>query len=42
LNCDLVSVSGMEIRVRVAGTIQSLDRNKVKRILFTEQRCPGA
>jgi hypothetical protein len=37
LNCDLVSVSGMEIRVRVAGTIQSLDRNKVKRILFTER-----
>lgn len=29
LNCDLVSVIGMEIRVRVAGTIQSLDRNKV-------------
>jgi hypothetical protein len=27
----------MEIRVRVAGTIQSLDRNKVKRILFTER-----
>jgi hypothetical protein len=37
LNCDLVSVSGMEIRVRVAGTIQSLDRNKVKRILLTER-----
>jgi len=37
LNCDLVSVSGMEISVRVAGTIQSLDRNKVKRILLTER-----
>ena len=37
LSCDLVSVSGMEIRVRVAGTIQTLDRNKVKRIVLTER-----
>jgi len=37
LSCDLVSVSGMEIRVRVAGAIQTLDRNKVKRILLTER-----
>jgi hypothetical protein len=36
LVCDLVSLSGMEIRVRVAGAIQALDRNKVKRILLTE------
>ncbi len=36
LTGDLVSVSGMEIQVRVAGTIQTLDRNKVKRILLTE------
>jgi hypothetical protein len=37
LSGDLVAVSGMEVRVRVAGTIQSLDRNKVKRILLTER-----
>jgi len=37
LSCDLVSVSGMEIQVRVAGVIQSLDGNKVKRILLTER-----
>jgi hypothetical protein len=37
LSCDLVSVSGMEIRVRIAGNIQSLDRNKVKRIVLTER-----
>ena len=37
LSCDLVSVSGMEIRVRIGGTIQTLDRNKVKRILLTER-----
>ena len=37
LSGDLVSVSGMEIRVRVAADIQTLDRNKVKRILLTER-----
>jgi hypothetical protein len=37
LTGDLVSVSGMEIRVRVAGAMQTLDRNKVKRILLTER-----
>jgi hypothetical protein len=37
LSCDLVSVSGREIQVRVAGTIQTLDRNKVKRIVLTER-----
>jgi len=34
---DLVSVSGMELQVRVAGAIQTLDRNRVKRILLTER-----
>jgi hypothetical protein len=37
LSGDLVSVSGMEISVRVAGAIQTFDRNKVKRILLTER-----
>ena len=37
LTGDLVAVSGMEVRVRAAGTIQSLDRNKIKRILLTER-----
>jgi hypothetical protein len=37
LSGDLVSVSGMEIRVRAGGAIQTLDRNKVKRILLTER-----
>lgn len=37
LTGDLVSVNGMEIRVRVAGTVQAVDRNKVKRILLTER-----
>jgi hypothetical protein len=37
LTCDLISVSGMEIRVRLAGAEQAIDRNKVKRILLTER-----
>jgi hypothetical protein len=37
LTGDLMSVSGAEIRVRVAGTVQSLDRARVKRILLTER-----
>jgi hypothetical protein len=37
LSCDLVSVSGMEIRVKLAGAVQTFDRNKVKRILLVER-----
>jgi PEGA domain len=37
LTGDLVSVNGMQIMVRVAGTVQALDRNRVKRILLTER-----
>ncbi len=37
LSGDLVAVSGMEVRVRLAGELQTLDRNKVKRILLTER-----
>jgi hypothetical protein len=38
LSGDLVSVSGMEIVVRVGGTEQRLDRNQVKRILFVQRQ----
>jgi hypothetical protein len=34
---DLVSVSGMQIQVRIGGNSQTFDRNQVKRILFTER-----
>jgi len=30
----------MEIRIKLAGTVQTFDRNKVKRIILTE-RDPG-
>src|SRR5208282_271303 len=41
LTGDLVSVSGMQIVVRVGGNAQTLDRNQVKRILLTEREPPN-
>lgn len=38
LSGDLVSVSGMEIIVRVGGTEQRVDRNQVKRILLVQRQ----
>ena len=37
LTGDLISVSGMQIQVRIGGNLQSFDRNQVKRILLTER-----
>jgi hypothetical protein len=41
LTGDLVSVSGMQVEVRIGGNTQTFDRNQIKRILFTE-RAPAA
>jgi hypothetical protein len=41
LTGDLVSVSGMQVEVRIGGNAQSFDRNQVKRILLTE-RAPAS
>jgi hypothetical protein len=41
LSGDLVTVSGMQIVVRVGGNAQTLDRNQVKRILLTERDPPN-
>jgi hypothetical protein len=41
LEGDLVSVSGMQILVRIGGNTQTFDRNQVKRILLTE-RAPAS
>jgi len=41
INGDLVSVSGMDIEIRVGGTIQHLDRNKVKRVMLVERQAPA-
>jgi hypothetical protein len=40
LTGDVVSVSGMDVVIKVGGSNQSLDRNQVKRILFV-QRTPA-
>ncbi len=34
---DLLSVSGMQVEIRIGGNTQTFDRNQVKRILFTER-----
>lgn len=41
LNGDLVTVSGMDIVVKVGGSDQHLNRNQVKRILLTEREPAG-
>jgi len=40
LNGDLVSVSGMDVEIRVGGVIQHLDRNKIKRVMLTQRNPP--
>lgn len=37
LSGDLVSVSGMQVQVRIGGNSQTFDRNQIKRILLTER-----
>ena len=37
LTGDLVSVSGMEVVIKVGGSNQSLNRNQIKRILFVQR-----
>jgi hypothetical protein len=34
---DLVSISGMQVEIRIGGNAQTFDRNQVKRILLTER-----
>jgi hypothetical protein len=41
LNGDLVSVSGMDVEIRVGGAIQHIDRNMIKRILFVQREAPA-
>lgn len=40
LNGDLNSIEGMDVVIRVGGTLQRIDRNKVKRILLVERDTP--
>jgi hypothetical protein len=40
LTGDLVSITGMDVVIRVAGAVQHIDRNKIKRVLFTHREAP--
>jgi hypothetical protein len=40
LNGDLVSISGMDVEIRVGGAIQHIDRNKIKRVMLTQRDAP--
>ena len=42
LNGDLVSISGMDVEIRVGGSIQHLDRNKIKRVMLVQREAPVA
>ena len=40
LNGDLVSVSGMDVEIRVGGDLQHLNRNRIKRIMLVQRDAP--
>ncbi|HTX75774.1 MAG TPA: PEGA domain-containing protein, partial [Terracidiphilus sp.] len=40
LNGDLVSISGMDVEIRIGGAIQHIGRNNVKRILLVQREAP--
>jgi len=40
LNGDLVSISGMDVEIRVGGVIQHVDRNRIKRVMLVERQVP--
>jgi hypothetical protein len=42
LNGDLVTISGMDVEIRVGGSIQHIDRNKIKRIMLVQREAPVA
>ena len=40
LTGDLVSISGMDVEIRIGGSIQHLDRNKIKRVMLVQRDPP--
>ncbi len=40
LSGDLISISGMEIQIRIGGSIKTYDRNQIKRISLTQRDTP--
>ena len=41
LSGDLTSINGMEVQMRVGGTIRTFDRNQIKRISLTQRQPPS-
>jgi hypothetical protein len=41
LNGDLISMSGMDVEIRVGGNIQHIDRNRIKRVMFVHRDAPA-
>jgi hypothetical protein len=41
LNGDLVSISGMDVEIRVGGNLQHVDRNRIKRIMLVQRDAPS-
>lgn len=41
LNGDLVSISGMDVEIRVGGVIQHIDRNKIKQVMLVQRDAPA-
>lgn len=42
LNGDLVSISGMDVEIRVGGNLQHVDRNRIKRIMLVQRDAPSS
>jgi hypothetical protein len=40
LNGDLVSISGMDVEIRIAGNLQHIDRNRIKRVMLVQRDAP--
>jgi hypothetical protein len=40
LNGDLISISGMDVEIRVGGNVQHIDRNKIKRVMLVQREAP--
>lgn len=40
LSGDVVSISGMDVEMRVAGALQHINRNQIKRVIFVQRDAP--
>jgi hypothetical protein len=40
LSGDLISVSGMDVSIKIGGSVQHIDRNRIKRVMFVVRDVP--